>query len=66
MNRDIRAMLQDEVRLAHLDQEVEAFSRRLHDDRRRASLATLESAMLGMIELLRDSKFRLIHTLTRR
>jgi hypothetical protein len=60
MNRDIRSMLPDEVRLAYLDQEVDALSLRLRDERHKASTARLQSAMLGMIELLRDRKFSLL------
>jgi len=60
----VAQMLPDELRLAYLDQEISVLSRRIRADRRRASTATLQSAMLGMIELLRDSKFSLIRKLT--
>ena len=64
MTHEILSMLPDELRLAYLDQEISVLSRRIRADRRRASTATLQSAMLGMIELLRDSKFSLIRKLT--
>jgi hypothetical protein len=57
-------MTSDEVRLAYLDQEVDALDRQLREERRKAGVSTLMSAMLGMSELLRDKKFGVLFELT--
>jgi hypothetical protein len=54
----------EEARTLYLDQEIDALDRRVSDDARKSGVLTLQSAYLGLKELLRDRRFALVMELT--